>query len=974
MKNAVRARLLASTLLIGAVAGTTPAFAQIAPQGSPEATQDTAQDAAKPGAGDIIVTGSLIRSPNLVQSSPVASISSSEVELRQSNTAEEILRDIPGVVPDIGAQVNNGNTGASFVNLRGLGANRNLVLIDGARIVPADLVGAVDLNNIPLALIERTDVLTGGASTTYGADAVAGVVNFVTKQNFSGVEATVSNQITERGDANTYRADITVGHNFGGDRGNAVLSFSYQHADPLYQGKRPYSVNAIDQTDGSNGGSFTTAPAILDGPILSGQIDPTTGAVQDGNYDNLYNYAPTNIFQTPFKRYNVYGAAHYDVTPDVEVYTQGLWSKNSVGTILAPSGTFGNTYAIPISNPFLSDALRTQLCNAGGISAAACTVAAGVTNPTAAGYQTVDESVYRRFVEAGNRYATYTTELFNVRGGARGSITSNIKWDIYGAYGESKNTNRQTGQGLNSRVEQALQAVNTTTCVDPSNGCVPINLFGGVGSLTQDSINFINVETESAVKTTLGQVHGEVNGDVGVSSPWASAPISFAVGGEYRKYTASTTSDIYNQTPGEVLGNGAANPDTFGKYDVYEGFAELNVPIVQDRPFFRSLNLELGARESHYSTAGSAFTWKAGGGWEPFQGLKLRGNYQKAVRAPNISELFSPAVTGLDSLSADPCAGAAPTANANLRAVCLAQGAPAASIGSILNPSANQPNVTTSGNLNLGVETARTYTFGAVIQPDRIRGLSFTADYYHIKVTGAISSPTPGDVIAACFANITATSATDPACTGIRRNPTTGSLSGSSADTPGLPEPLSNLGTLLTDGIDLTANYRRDLGVGIINLSFTGNWTNRSKFQATPTSVDRECVGYYSVNCASIQPKFSWNQRTTFTIDKVDLSLLWRHVGAVNYEPLQLADDVAQDAAPLAEYQHIKAYNIIDLATRIQATEHMEFVLTVSNLLDKQPPIVGSTIGSTAFNSGNTYPSTYDVLGRRYAVSVKLDF
>ena len=275
MSNLFRRHLLATTLLVGAVAA--PAFAQATtpPNAATPVEANTVapsatgvQDAAAPDAGAvagdtgaIIVTGSLIKNPNLKSAAPVQVVGRDEIQLRQSNTAEELLRELPGVTPDIGSAVNNGNGGASFLNLRNLGNNRNLVLLDGQRIVPADLYGAVDLNNIPLALVERVDILTGGAATTYGADAVSGVVNFVTRTDFSGVEMNSSEQINQQGDGNTFRTDVTIGGNFDEGKGNAVFSVGYQKSDPVYQGDRGYSKVSVESFTGEAGGSGTSIPA-----------------------------------------------------------------------------------------------------------------------------------------------------------------------------------------------------------------------------------------------------------------------------------------------------------------------------------------------------------------------------------------------------------------------------------------------------------------------------------------------------------------------------------------------------------------------------------------------------------------------------------------------------------------------------------------------------------------------------------------
>lgn len=307
MTQNLRSRLLTTTLFVGAALIATPAIAQTAP-----ATQETQQKTDDPNApppaqegGDIVVTGTLISNPNLVSSSPVNTVSENELTLRNTNNVEQIIRELPGAVPGIGSAVNNGTGGFATINLRNLGSQRNLVLLDGDRIVPAAAGGTVDLNNIPTALIQRVDVLTGGASTTYGADAVSGVANFITKKNFAGMEAQASQQITERGDSNYFTADLTIGANFGDGRGNAVLSLGYQEADPLYQGDRDISIFGIGSGNGvASGSSPTSVPTRI---AIAGndlQVNPAGTALVP--FYNGFNFNPYNIFQTPFKRYNMF--------------------------------------------------------------------------------------------------------------------------------------------------------------------------------------------------------------------------------------------------------------------------------------------------------------------------------------------------------------------------------------------------------------------------------------------------------------------------------------------------------------------------------------------------------------------------------------------------------------------------------------------------------------------------------------------
>ena len=951
-----------------------PAMAQDSDEGGIESAATA--DAPAPGQS-IVVTGSRIQNPNLEQASPVAVVTAEELSLQQANTAEESLRQIPGLVPSVGSNVNNGNGGSTYVNLRGLGANRNLVLLNGTRLVPQGLNGLTNIDVIPVALLERMDVLTGGAGATYGADAISGVVNFVTKRDFEGVDISATNQITEEGDGYTFRGDMIVGGNFGDGRGNAVFAVGYTNREAIFQGDRSYGVNNISSITGAAGGSSTAIPSVITVPgTTSGTLQVSPDGTSLVPFYAPFNFNPQNIYQTPLEQYRLYGSSRYEINDAIEVFAEGMFVQSTTSTIIASSGTFRNVLDTPLSNPFLPGGIRNQICGfdtdadlAGTqplFSQAECDAAALATDPNDPAYRTVGIDYGRRFIEFGPRLNEYRTRLFQVKAGARGALVANLDWEIFGAYGESENVSRQSGNGTFTRLQQAVLATNPNTCLDDSDGCVPIDLFGPAGSITPAVQSFLDVGNSGTEGAALSQVQAFISGDVGFGI--SAEPIAIALGAEYRDYSAFSRSDLLSQTPGEVLGNGAASPDVEGAYDVKEVFGELVVPLVSGAAFADELTLELAGRISDYSTTGTEYTWKAGGSWSPVPSLQIRGGYQRVTRAPNIAELFAVPVTGLDNFDTDPCAGAAPTTDANLRAICLAQGAPATSIGSIIVDPAGQVNVTTGGNPNLAAEKANTWTIGAVFQPVFAPGLSMTIDYYNIKLNDAITSPTIGDVFSACFDNNP--SPTNPACTSIRRNPATGNLFGNVGTTPGLPLVLTNQGQIFTDGIDLVANYSTDLGFAGLDLGFFGNWTNRSRFKANqddPASLNRECVGYYSINCASIQPEFSFTQRTTLSFDQVDLSLRWRFIDAVEVEPL-VADTF------LEEFRTIPSEHYFDLTAVFNVTDSFALTAAVINLFDNEPKVVGSNIGSTSYNSGNVFPSTYDALGRRYSVTARMTF
>jgi outer membrane receptor protein involved in Fe transport len=1026
---------------------TTPGDTQAGttPNTGPGAQPQEAVPPAQGQGGEIIVTGTLIRNPNLTSSSPVAVVGQQEIQLRSPNSAEEILRTIPGVTPSLGQNVNNGAVGFANVDLRGLGPKRNLVMLDSTRIVPATSVGTVDLNNIPLALIDRVDVLTGGASTTYGADAVTGVVNFITKKNFAGVDIQATEQITERGDANNFRADLALGANFDDGRGNAVMSVGYIESDPLFFGDRPFAECVVSSITGScSGDSATSTPTSFQfindaykvigldstsnafiGGVPNIQISPT-GTSLVPQY-SLFNFNPFNVYQIPFKRYNGFGQAHYDISDKVTVYGRALFSKNYTSSIIAPSGVFAEELTVDANNPFLPAGIRDQLCRlqttfVPGSDGKPVEVPAPIAlGPDCENAQDLKLGyVYRRAVEVGPRIDEQNTTMFDFKAGVTWNFLPNMSFDLYGAYGESEVQQRRVNYVAKSRLQQALNVnpSDPTKCQVATNGCVPLNLFGPPGSITREMAAFIGGVTSTINRgASLAQVHGVVSGDFGWSMPWAGKPVAFAIGAEHRDYTGHTRPDNLAQVPGELGGAGGAIQAIEGGYTAEDVFGELIVPIAADKPFLDELTLEGGYRHSHYTVdaAGkpkfSAETYKIGGTFAPIPEVKFRGNWQQAVRAPNIVELFAPVLTGLTALSSDPCFGNNPVVDATLKAICLSQGAPPGSIGSIPNPTAGQANVTTGGNPTLKPETAHTWTVGVVLSPRQwLPGFNATVDYYNIKIKDAIAFPLSGDAIRACFGadptHPDPSAIGSAACAAIHRNASSGGLSGSVASVRGFDSPLTNSGKLATDGVDFTANYRHGLGFADLILNFAGNWTHKAKFWAlADSSVPPNCPGLYSANCGiaigQLQPKWSWNQRTTLSFKPVDVSLLWRHISSFKYQPgLAVLCDTDNpafdpndptnpnnnpkgctgnirngpfDGTP-AQFMSIGQRNYFDLTTRFSITDHFDLTLAAYNILDKQPPIVGNNAGTTSANSGNTFPSTYDALGRRYSASVRLKF
>jgi len=961
--------------------GAGSAFAQAAPQ--PVEAQEPIVESQT--TGEIIVTGSRVRNSNLEQSSPVAVVDAEEISLVQPTSAEDFLRDIPGASPGINSQVNNGTNGTATFNLRNLGSNRNLILLNERRVVPSTLGGVADLNIIPVALLERVDIFTGGASSVYGADAVSGVANFITRRDFSGLDVNALYGITQRGDGASFRVDVTAGANFDDGRGNAVLSIGYTETDPVLQGERDIGLVSRSSVTGNPQGSVAATPATILAPFVAA-VRPGQDTFAIGE-TNDFNFNPLNVFQTPLERYNIFGQARYEVTPGVEVFTEAFYVRSQVTQQIAPSATFFNAFRLPLNNQFLTPAQRQQLCQAGvdvdpatpgrqAPTAAQC-------GPLIASGTEINAIVARRFTEAGPRITDFVSNVFQITGGVRGEIFEGINYEISGAYGRADRTNTSFGQGLFSRFQQSIRGCPAGS----DNGCVPINIFGGQGTLSQEAFDFLDVATSTFSETDLTTVQAIVSGQTGLASPLATQDIGFALGAEYRRYSGGQRGDLPSSTPGAVLGAGGAFTSIEGEYDTREVFAELVVPLIEDRPFFHNLTVEAGARYSDYSTSGGSWTYKVGGSWMPIPDIKFRGVYSRAVRAPNIGELFAPVNTVLSNRAIDPCQGTAAQVAArgpNFTPLCqeqLARVGASGTFGTIPAPFAGQINVTGGGNPDLEPEIATTYTVGAVFQPRFLPNTAITVDYFNIDIEDAVSSPSQSDIIDGCFGQ------SDPNfvfCQLIFRNPLTGGLSGDPSTTRGPILQASNLGRIKTDGIDVTASWRTDLGFAELNLSGSATYTFNNTFQALPTGFARECVPYYSISCDPPQPKFVSNVRATLSTEQgTDLSLLWRHLSPTRVEPRTTCtagsfepgeEGNCGPANILAAYQEIDAYDYFDFSFQQDISEQMRFTFTVQNLLDKDPPDVGNTIGSTAFNSGNTYPSLYDALGRRFVVGVNLRF
>lgn len=994
--TSTRGLMLATTIISGFTFAA-PALAQTTATGAEAATEV------------VVVTGTRIRRPNVVSTSPISTVGASELQRENVINLESQLRILPQFVTGRSQFDNNsgnGTVGTVTINLRALKPIRTLVLMDGKRMTPFGPTGEVDINQVPLALIERVDIVTGGASAVYGSDAVAGVVNFVLKQDFEGAQFDATATQYGKGDGLTQQFQGTIGASLEDGRGNVTLSVGYAQREAVLQGDREYSTFNVDPafdagvgiTDPSrrNGSSnaaatrfaFTGTPAFTgnrwfapNGSIVTAADLP---AGTGGAKNNSFNFNPFNYFQTPQTRYQVTATGRYEINDSVEAYARAMFISSDVPTQLAPSAYFGGStsdFSVNLDNPFLGAAARNTLIDY--YNALNPTTP---FSPTAApGSQTVPVAgIRRRFIENGNRNGVGDSTTFQILTGIRGELAMGWNWDITGSFGQSRLRSGTTGDISVARARQALLAINTPSgpaCLDPSGGCVPVNIFSGnggidpstglpaTGAVSQGAIDFIRADYFASQRTDQKIITASVSGGLGrnVKSPFADSEISVALGLEFRRDDFVFEPDDLT-IRGGAMGQGGTSPPQVGTSTLRELFGELLIPVAENKAFIEDLSLELGVRSTRSKTAGEFVSWKAGGDWTPVSGIRLRAMLQRAVRAPNLDELFAPSASGLVGLSVDPCAGAAPVTNAALRQICIAQGAPAGRIGFINQPPAGQAASRTGGAISVGSslepEKADTLTLGFVLTPSALPGFTASVDYYDIDIAGAIDETPAQFIVDGCFVRNQASF-----CNAITRNVVTGDLEGNDI---GIAISPGNIGALVTRGIDYTISYSLPLdglpliGDATLRFDLLGTHYLESKNQPVPGSDFVKCAGTYGTFCGEPTPEDKFTLRAGIIAGDLDVSLAWRRIGEVKID--------AEFGPDLYQIQSIDAYNYFDLAVCYELNKAITLSASVQNLLDEDPPLTGDFAIDEVNTSMGTFANTYDPLGRVFGIGLSAKF
>jgi outer membrane receptor protein involved in Fe transport len=984
-----KASLLAGTIMAGAMIAT-PAYAQDA---------DTAETAAQED-NFIVVTGSRIQQRNVETAAPVAVVEAEEFQLSGTVNVEQVINTLPQVVPGTTAFSNNPGTGAATLNLRGLGSTRTLVLVNGRRWVSYDTNQVVDLNTIPQFLIESVDVVTGGASAVYGSDALAGVVNFRLKK-VEGLEMGGQYSITERGDGARYQMYGAIGTSFDDGRGNATVYAEYYNRESIFQGDRAFSNFALGgesfgeplQQFGSSTlptTRFNASPRVGVVPNadcdIAGECFPLAEGlvIDDAIFDqpgvgrpragDTYNYAPVNYLQIPQERYLLGGYADYEFTDGHRAYTEVTYVNNRVATELAPTPVTG-TYNVNIAavSPFLSQAMIDELniLDQREAAASAERVANGLSALPTAALGVVSTSIQRRVEETGSRNSLDERNAFRVLAGVTGSITDNLNYDAYYSYARTRNANVQAGNISRSAFQAGLDGTADA-----------INIFG-YNTLTPEMVDAISIQAQNGDISTVEVAAGTVSGFLG-DLGWGGGEIGFAVGAEYRRVAAQFIPDTALSS-GDVIGFNAGDA-TQGAYNVKEIFAELNVPVFETDGGQR-LELTGAARYSDYSLdrVGSVWTYAGGAEFTVTDGVMLRGQYQRAVRAPNVQELFGGQAIGFPG-TVDPCGNADFIAdNAGASDICIAHGVPSGNVG---NASAVQLNAQIpalfGGNPNLGEETGTSWTAGIVLQPTFVPGLTITADYFNIEVEDyiTVAGGSLQGVMNLCYSGGDANSNLCQPFIGIRN--ADGAIT---VDAPPLVGGV-NAAKQEVAGIDLQINYNTslpfslltDTGSSRFDLNFNGTWTDKNDFTPVVGRPDVDvCAGQFGGNCGTPIPSFKWASRFTWIDGPLTTTVRWRHLSGVAD-----ADD-SVDYAAFNGIERIGAYDLIDLTFAFEASENVTVAFGVNNLFDTLPgtPTFNGIVVDNRPNSlllgdnqeqANTYPSVYDVLGRDFFASVAFSF
>lgn len=947
----------------------------------------------------IVVTGTLIRSPEATSPSPLQSIDAKFIQDKGTINIQDALQDNPSFgIPGKSRAISNGdvtNAGTATVNLRNLGANRTLVLIDGMRTV-AGVPGTaqVDLSMIPTEFIERVDVLTGGASSVYGSDAVAGVVNIIYKKKFEGLVAEAQGGISQEGDDKSYKFSVTGGHNFADGRGNFLVNATWSTEGVVLASDRARSADAWYSA------GLLTSPkdaTKLFVPALnrSTVIPAGTTAVGGVNYtfDNAGNAVVWDInnqatrFNANDPAYNSHRAvvspvnrlmfatrASYEVNDKLRLFVEGNYGHVSSRSYYEPHPLVSNSNIIGVGanlnvenyvinpatlalvkvrNPYIPDLIYN-----------------GATDTNGDGLK--DISFSKRMTEFGNRETTIERQQFRIAMGAEGNISNDWSYSAYFTYGRTSLSARMDGLYIQSNLLSAMNAVTdiydlnkngSTTdaiCADATArlyGCQPIDLLG-VGNISKAALNYVKGFATQNSLQELKTASASVSGTL-FNLP--AGPVQLGAGTEYRE---ESSRHIFDPLSNKAQNGYVQETNTIGRFNVKEAFAEVNVPILSDLPMAEKVSMRAAARISDYSTVGAFWAYNAGLEWKPVEDVMLRGVYAHAVRAPNIGELYAASAAGITAI-VDPCNGIKLTDTSTVAKNCLKNP------GIVANANANGGTATfiqtdyqgvpqiSQANPSIHEETASTWTFGAVYTPQQISGLEFSVDFYSIKLSDAIASASTTTILSKCYQQ-----GIQAFCDAISRR-AAASLPYSAGSVEQIVTGLVNSGGAWAKGLDFTAHYTTELGGGMASaaVSYT-RLLSQAQIPLQGEATDNQAgeVGY---------PHNKGNITLGYDNGPFGITLSGEFIGESQLDDVWIKNNFGTGVN--MKYFRIDPVFYTDVNLKYTLADHYEFYFGVKNLFNIDPPPLWAGLpGNTG--DAQTDSALYDAVGRRFYGGVRFQF
>ncbi len=993
-------------MLAASVAIAIPAVAQA----QDNAPQDSEAEADE-GAAEIVVTGSLISRRDATSSSPISTVGSDALGATASPSLDRAIGQLPQFSGAQGA-AEVGDTqgtigfagGQSYSDLRGLGPNRSLVLLDGRRLMASAPDGAIDLNTIPSSLIGSVEIITGGASATYGSDAVAGVVNFKLRDRLDGLELSAKQSITDEGDGATLGLSAAFGSSFADNRGRFLFALEYADRDTVAGRDRPFFANIRQLARppegivaaGNYGGGAPTVAAV--NAILA-QYPGTTPIAGSGNYSGaigvnadgtiftdlagtncVQNYRGLNgttlglnisancrqvqvalgqyfAVQVPLKRYNAFTKFSYDLSDDITAYGQFGFMQSEALSQTGPGSTKPSVpLLVPQNSPFVTGnpALQQILSS---ISPA----------PTGNIIVTKLMSVF------GNRSETFKYNVWQAQLGLEGKIPGTaLKWNAYGSYGKSQYVNDMFGDGSLAAINTVLNG--TANYSGPAGTCKgyawnPL----GLNALSPGCLEYVGRSEHSTNDQTQKIVEATIQGPL---FELPAGELSFAIGADHRETSFNYLPDSTLRL-NDSIGYGFVSAAS-GEQKVSEVYGELLIPILKDKPFFNDLTADMGYRYSNYSRFGGQHTYKADLTWHPVESVLLRGGYSVAIRAPSLANLFGPTSVaqlpiGTGPNAGDPCAVGSiyrtGSSASQVQALCLAQGVPSALYPTYTYGISTVPGQDGS-NPNLTPERAKTYSFGGVLTPrfnspwlDRVQ---LSVDYYHIQIEDAIGSLLLSDILPRCFNSDGISnpgySNSNAYCSRIARDSLTGQISLGQ-------QGLFNFATYTVAGIDTQFSWRMSLealgmsaDAGTLELTSTASYLKDytvAGLLGSPTRNYAGTAGFGGVGGGISHPKWKINTGLTFDNDRFNATLLWRHISGMIHADLL--------ANPASTTPGIPGYDYFDFNASFDLDKRFTLGLGVTNIGDKTPPFISASPLTTD-------AATYDVIGRTFFASIKAKF